>query len=101
MHGIGISDIEESKLISVLKSYPAVEKAVVYGSRAKGNYKAFSDIDMTLFGDKLTHSDLIHIYSDIDDLLLPYEMDLSLYKSLNNKALIDHINRVGITIYQT
>ncbi len=99
MTNIGITDREQEELTALLAKQPKVTKAVVYGSRAKGCNRRFSDIDMTLFGDELTQQDLCRIAIQIDDLLLPYEFDLSLYSKLTNEALIDHINRVGKTIY--
>ena len=59
----------------------------------------FSDIDITLSGDKLEHDDLLDIMNSVDDLLFPYMFDISLFSSLKNENLIDHINRVGMEIY--
>ncbi len=78
---------------------PKMTKAVVYGSRANGCNRRFSDIDLTLFGEELTQQDLRHIATLIDDLLLLYEFNLSLYSKLTNETLIDHIDRVSKTIY--
>lgn len=99
MTDIGITDIELQKLTSLLAQQPKVQRAVVYGSRAKGCSRRFSDIDLTLIGETLTKQDLCRIAMQIDDLLLPYEFDLSLYSKLTNEALVAHINRVGKTIY--
>jgi predicted nucleotidyltransferase len=79
--------------------FPQVEKAVVYGSRAKGNFKPGSDIDLTLFGDGLTDQVTSRIYWALDDLVLPYKIDLSLFSGLKRPALIDHIRRIGIVLY--
>lgn len=97
---LGLTDIELTKLTTIFSSHDEVERAVVYGSRAKGSYKPFSDIDITLFGDRLSSRVLNTLAMDIDDLLLPYQVDLSLYDQLTNEALLSHINRVGITLYQ-
>lgn len=78
---------------------PRINRVVLYGSRAKGNYKPFSDVDITLVGDELTHEDLNRIILAIDDLLLPYLFDISIFHQLKNDTLIDHINRRGIVIY--
>lgn len=98
---IGLTTTECSKLKSVLAAHPNVSRAIVYGSRAKGTNRRFSDVDMTLVGSSLALRDLNIIAQDIDDLLLPYEFDLSLYSSLKNEALIDHIKRVGVVIYDS
>ena len=98
---IGLTDAEMQKLLSVISSQPSIEKAIVYGSRAKGTNWRFSDVDLTLVGDKLTNRDLNRIALLIDDLLLPYEFDLSIYSSLRNENLIENINRVGKVIYDS
>lgn len=96
-HGLTTQTLE--KIHAVLSSFPQVEKAVVYGSRAKGNFKPGSDIDLALFGDGLTDTMMSRIYWALDDLLLPYKIDLSLFSGLKHPALIDHIRRVGIVLY--
>ena len=96
----GLKDIELAKLNEVFAANERIERVVLYGSRAKGNYKPFSDVDITLEGDELTHTDLSRLSLAIDDLLLPYQFDISIFHTLKNEALIDHIRRMGITIYE-
>ena len=96
----GLKDIELEKLSKVFAANERIERVVLYGSRAKGNYKPFSDVDITMMGSELTHTDLNRISFAIDDLLLPYQFDISIFHTLKNEALIDHILRVGITIYE-
>jgi len=96
----GLSDTELNKLRGIFSQYTDIEKVVLYGSRAKGNYKPFSDVDITLIGDTLTHNQLNKLSLDVDDLLMPYEFDISIFHTLKNNDLIEHIERVGITIYQ-
>lgn len=84
----------------VFAKYPNIEKTILFGSRAKGNYRNGSDIDLTLVGSNLTLSQQFAIETEIDDLLLPYKMDLSIFHKIENQDLIDHINRVGITFYE-
>lgn len=96
-HGLAEETVE--KIQAVLAGFPQVEKAVVYGSRANGNFKAGSDIDLTLFGDGLTDKVMSRIYWALDDLLLPYKIDLSLFSGLKHPALIDHVRRFGIILY--
>ena len=92
----GLDQKTIDKIISVLSQYPELEKAVLYGSRAKGNYRQGSDIDLTFFGENLSYEHLSKIAIALDDLLLPYSFDLSLFKQIDNPDLIDHIQRVGI-----
>ena len=96
-HGLSADTV--ARITSVLARFPEVEKAVLYGSRAKDNYRKGSDIDLTLFGDGLTDKVLSRIYWALDDLLLPYKIDLSLFSGLKHPALIDHIRRIGIALY--
>ena len=96
----GLSDTALSKLQNAFSLYADIEKVVLYGSRAKGNHKPYSDVDITLTGNAITYSRLHKLSTDIDDLLLPYQFDISIFHTLTNPDLIDHIQRVGITIYQ-
>ena len=97
-HGLTTTTVE--RLQSVLAHYPEVEKAVLYGSRAKGTHRPGSDIDLTLCGGELDHTLLTRIDNEMDDLLLPYQIDLSLMSSLSHPALLDHIRRVGVVLYE-
>ena len=98
---IGLTNEEMQRLVAVLSTQLNIERAIVYGSRAKGTNRRFSDVDMALVGKNLSHSDLNQVAMKIDDLLLPYEFDLSLYSSLTNENLIEHIKRVGKVIYES
>lgn len=82
----------------VFQRYPAIQQAVLYGSRAKGNFRPGSDIDLTLKGG-LSHQQLLRIENELDDLMLPYKIDLSLYRQLDNPALLEHIEQVGRLFY--
>jgi predicted nucleotidyltransferase len=86
------------KLQSVFAQYPEITEVILYGSRAKGNYKAGSDIDLTIVSSTLSHQQLLKIENQIDDLLLPYSVDLCLFRTIDNSALIEHIQRVGIRL---
>jgi predicted nucleotidyltransferase len=96
----GLSEQTVKKLQSVFAGFPQVEKAVLYGSRANGNFKPGSDIDLTLMGDKIDDRLSSRIYWALDDLLLPYQIDLSLFSKLRHPELIDHIRRVGVSLYE-
>lgn len=95
----GLSNTVVKKIQQVLSEHPDVQKAVLYGSRAMGNYKPGSDIDLTLEGDALTLQQLNAIGNEIDDLLLPYELDLSIYHQIDSPDLLEHIKRVGEMFY--
>jgi len=93
----GISKNAFDKIKAVLFSMQGVEQVILYGSRAKGNYREGSDIDLTVKGN-LTFDDLVKMSVNLDDLNLPWKIDLSLYRQIENRDLLDHINRVGIAI---
>ena len=87
-------------IISVLAQYPAIQSAIIYGSRAKGNYRPNSDIDLTLHAPGLSWQDQTRLEDALDDLLLPYKIDLSLYHQLTNPDLIAQIQQHGIVCYR-
>lgn len=96
----GLPDSAIQKICTVLSHYPQVDKAILYGSRAKGNFKNGSDIDLTLHGSKeLTLNVPYRILDELDDLLLPYTIDLSIYNKISDADVIEHIQRVGVTFY--
>lgn len=96
----GLSDSDYRNIIGVLARHPAVREAILYGSRAKGTCKPGSDIDLTFVG-AITWEELQRIEAELEDLMLPYQFDLSLCSHIENPALLDHIRRVGKTIYRT
>ncbi|MDE6070687.1 MAG: nucleotidyltransferase domain-containing protein, partial [Alistipes sp.] len=73
---------------------------VLYGSRAKGDFRPFSDVDLVLVGEKLNRADLRRIILALDDSPLPYRFDVSIFHDLSNPDLIAHIERVGIVLYR-
>ena len=87
------------KIIQIFERYDEIESVILYGSRAKGNYKPGSDIDLTLKGKGLNLSLLNKISLELDDLMLPVTFDLSLYHHIRQTDLIDHIHRVGKVFY--
>ena len=96
----GLSTKTINLINGVFNKYSAIKKAVLYGSRAKGNYKKGSDIDLTLYSDDVSHELLVSIMVDLDELLLPYMIDLSFYTQINNENLKEHIDRVGVVFYE-
>ena len=90
----GLDESVIQKIQSVLKKNK-VEEAIIYGSRAKGNFKPGSDIDMTIVDPDFSISELLAIETQLDDLLLPYKFDLSLFHLIEDENLVEHIQRVG------
>ncbi|MCA9968704.1 MAG: nucleotidyltransferase domain-containing protein [Anaerolineales bacterium] len=96
----GLPATAVQKIRAVLSRYPQVEAATLYGSRAKGSHKTGSDIDLTLHGGTdLTLPVVYRILDDLDDLLLPYTIDLSIFHDIANPDVVAHIRRVGIPFY--
>lgn len=95
----GLSESDLARLREVFATCPRVEEAVLFGSRAKGSARTGSDIDLALKGGELGHRDLLALENGLDDLLLPYPIDLALYDQIDNPALREHVDRVGIVIY--
>jgi predicted nucleotidyltransferase len=95
---IGLSDDVIQKIRSVLAKHKSVQSAILFGSRAKGNFKTGSDIDLTLKG-SLNLSELATINHEIDELSLPFTFDFSIHDMIDNRALSEHIARVGIEFY--
>lgn len=96
----GLKETTIDEICAVLARHPQVDQAILYGSRAKGNFKRGSDIDLTLVGGSdLTLNVLYRIMDEIDDLLHPYMMDLSILSYISDPDFLDHIRRVGITFY--
>ena len=91
------------RTLMMLKNYfvsqPQVKKAMIFGSRAKGNYKKVSDIDFAVwFEDDADLS--ARIRQGLDDLPMPYKIDVVDYDRLRHEGLKDHIDRVGKLFYE-
>lgn len=96
----GLKDSHIHSIRSVFKKHNKIEKAVLYGSRAIGNYRNGSDIDLTLTGDDLDLTSLLKIENELDNLYLPHKIDLSIFQKIENPDLKEHINRVGVVFYK-
>jgi len=95
----GLRPEEVTAIRAVFARYPSVEEVLIYGSRAKGNFRPGSDVDLTLKGVDIDLQVLNRISNDLDDLLLPYTFDLSVFHHIDNPHLTDHIKRVGTVFY--
>jgi predicted nucleotidyltransferase len=98
--GLKFSDLET--MLNIFKREAAVEVVVLFGSRAKGNFKPGSDVDIALKGSRLTTQVINRIsYQLNEETIMPYRFDVLNYHTITEPALIDHIDRVGKTIYQS
>lgn len=96
----GLKESTIAKINGVFSAVPEVDQVIIYGSRAMGTCRNGSDIDLTIKGKAVTHSQVLRIENQLDDLLLPYTIDLSLLHQISNKDLLEHIKRVGIVFYE-
>ena len=96
----GLNDDAIRRIQAVFGRFPEVEEVILYGSRAMGNFKPGSDIDLTIKSNKPDLHLLNSISMELENLLLPYLFDLSLYQHIQNPELINHISRVGKPFYK-
>ena len=95
----GLTSDTVQRIVAVFATFDVIERVVLYGSRAKGNYRSGSDIDLCLFGENIDLRMQYKILQALDDLLLPYQFDLTPYTTITNDELKEHIQRVGIEIF--
>ena len=95
----GLSDEQISRIRSAIESCPRVRQAVLFGSRAIGSHRYGSDIDIAIEGDEITIEDLLRLHSLIDNLNLPFIVDLVHIQNNTDTDLVDHIRRVGKVLY--
>jgi len=97
LFGLKEGDLETIR--TILKSFPQIEEALIFGSRAKGNYKPGSDVDIVLRGNVEEIAPRVN-YILNEESLLPYKFDVLDYRHIDNPKLVDHIDRLGIVFYR-
>ncbi len=95
----GIGQRNLGRLNAIFAAHPAVLRVLLYGSRAKGNFRAGSDIDLCLDAPDMSWQELLAIDTEIDDLLMPWKVDLAHQQKLESSALLADIQRVGVQVY--
>ncbi len=96
----GLLEDDLNKIVSIVRSNQLVNKTILFGSRAKGSFDPGSDIDIALQGSNLKLDDILTMKVELEKLSLPYKFDIVIYERINEKDLIDHIDRVGITLFE-
>lgn len=87
-------------IINVIRQVNSINKAIIFGSRAKGTYKNGSDVDIALKGD-INFKTVSHLRFILnEETNLPYKFDVLNYDQINNDELRKHIDRVGIVFYK-
>jgi len=96
----GISVQDWKRICRVLAGNRKIDEAVLFGSRAKGTYAPGSDIDLALKGSGIILQDILDLSTGMDQLELPYKFDLIIFDRISEKALSEHIERVGVCVYR-
>ena len=88
-------------ILTEISNYPEICDLVIYGSRAKGTHKKGSDIDLAAKGENITFGLITKLKTRFNQVMtIPYHIDLIHYESIANKDLLDHIDRVGKSLFQ-
>ena len=95
----GIYPESYKQMIEIIDSCKSIDEVIIYGSRAKANYREGSDIDITLKGN-ITENDFRKLHNDLEESYIPYLFDISIYDKLSSESLKDHIDRVGKVFYK-
>ena len=96
----GLSNEVIKDISDVLKKHPNIDKALIFGSSAKGNYTEGSDIDLALIGQNISFNELLDINIQIEDLGLLYKVDIVDYSKNIGTPFGEHIDRVGLLFYE-
>lgn len=97
-HGLSAGTVQQIQ--DALARFPEVERAVFFGSRAKGTAQRGLDIDLALYGEGLDWRVLGRIEDELDDLLLPYTFSLLHHHDRTDSEVVAHIARVGVAFYE-
>jgi predicted nucleotidyltransferase len=95
----GLSKEAYNKLSGLLIQFSEFEKVLIFGSRALGTYHEGSDIDMVVYGTRISRELLRTFKIYYDDLNLPYQLDLINYNLINNDDLKKHIDKNGVSFF--
>jgi len=97
----GLSEAQLDEVIGILSTYPEIEEAVLFGSRAIGTYKEASDVDIALKGEQVTAALAAKLkYHLEEETYLPFFFDFIAYPTITNDALEEHISRKGLSVYR-
>ena len=97
----GLSEEQLAEICSIIGSYPQIEEAVIYGSRADGSYKEASDVDIAIKGEKADSSIASKLKFFLEEeTYLPFFFDVIAYNANTSAALKKEIKTKGKTIYR-
>ena len=95
-----LKDKHRAAITAAIAANDKVERAVLFGSRATGTNTATSDVDIALFGSRLTLTDQARLAAAIEEIPMAQVVDLVLYDSIDNPALRRHIREQGVEWYR-
>ena len=96
----GIPQAESQRLLELIRTRSHAQKIVLYGSRALGRQRAGSDIDLCLEAPSMELGELLELGAELDDLLLPWNIDLQLRHLIAHEGLVAHIERAGQLLWE-
>lgn len=97
----GLTDKQLAEVIACISVHPEIEEAILFGSRAMGNYKEASDVDIAINGETVDALLAATLKSEIEeDTYLPFFFDCIAYPAITNEDLKAHIDTEGVLIYQ-
>lgn len=96
----GVDDKILKSIAAVFARHPLVHEARIYGSRARGDFRTGSDIDIALFAPNLDFSEFLRIRGELDDLPCLYKLDTTHIDTLGNEDLKRSILKDGAAFYR-
>lgn len=98
LENFGLPKPAIQNICNTFNQNPKITLVQIYGSRARNDYRNNSDIDICLSGEELTLADILNLQNQLDELLLPWEIDLVAKNSIKNLELLKNIEKDGVQI---
>ena len=99
-NNFGITKKSWTLMIEAITSFSEIEKVLIFGSRAMGNYKPGSDIDLAVFGESVTYETVARLHGKLNEQLpIPYFVDVVNFKTIELEGLKQHILEEGKEIF--
>lgn len=87
-------------ILKTIAGFTDIERVVIFGSRAMGTHAKGSDIDLAIYGSMLTKETALNLAAKLnEEIPTPYFTDIVAPQYLNSPGLVQHIERVGQTIF--
>lgn len=97
----GLLERDLKYILEAVNKYSEIEEVIIFGSRAMGNYKKGSDVDIALKGEYVNRKIVCRLSDDLnEEYPLPYFFDVVNYNNISNEELKKHIDNVGKIVYK-